>query len=120
MRMVLVLSVRRDQRVHSTLNLKRLLYGSHCTQRRPFNPFTPKSDQFQISPAASPAILHHTVYKELGFSWRTQMEDDYTTNSHYITYTFLFRKVGRMYFLNLGVKGIRGPQVAMLLVQNVP
>ena len=25
------------------------------------NPFTPKIDQFQISPAASPGILHHTV-----------------------------------------------------------
>ena len=26
-----------------------------------FNPFTPKSDQHQTSPAASPEILHHTV-----------------------------------------------------------
>ena len=26
-----------------------------------FNPFTPESDQCQISPAASPEILHHTV-----------------------------------------------------------
>ena len=25
------------------------------------NPFAPKSDQFQVSPAASPEILHHTV-----------------------------------------------------------
>ena len=49
-----------------------------------FNPFTPKSDQFQISPAASPEILHHTV-------WLTQMKDDYTTHSHYVTYTFLFK-----------------------------
>ena len=36
------------------------------------------------------------------------MKDDYTTNSHYLTYTFLFGKVGRMYFLNLGVKGLKG------------
>ena len=28
------------------------------------------------------------------------MKDDYTTNSDYINYTFLFRKVGRRYFLN--------------------
>ena len=28
------------------------------------------------------------------------MTDDFTTNSHYLIYTFLFRKVGRMYFLN--------------------
>ena len=26
------------------------------------NPFTPESDQCQISPAASPEILHHTVW----------------------------------------------------------
>ena len=30
------------------------------------------------------------------------MEDDYITNSHYLTYTFL--KDGKMYFLNMGVK----------------
>ena len=28
-----------------------------------FKPFTPKSDQCQISPAASPEILHHTVWR---------------------------------------------------------
>ena len=27
------------------------------------NPFTPKSDKFQISPAASPEILHHTAWR---------------------------------------------------------
>ena len=27
------------------------------------NPFTPQNDQFQISPAASPEILHHTVWR---------------------------------------------------------
>ena len=30
------------------------------------NPFTPNRDRFQISPAASPVILHHTV-------WRTRL-----------------------------------------------
>ena len=35
------------------------------------------------------------------------MKDDYTTNSHYLTYTFLLRKVRRIYFLNLRVKGLR-------------
>ena len=52
------------------------------------NPFTPKSDQFQISPAASPEIWHHTVWRTWLFI--TYLEDDYTTNSHYFTYTFLF------------------------------
>ena len=34
-------------------------------QNRPLtiNPFTPKSDQCQISPAASPEMLHHTVWR---------------------------------------------------------
>ena len=41
----------------------------------------------------------------------TQMKDYYTTNSHYLTYTLLFRKVGRMYFLNLGVKRLRKGKV---------
>ena len=35
---------------------------------------------------------HHkcytTQYEELGFSSLTQMKDDYTINSHYLTYTF--------------------------------
>ena len=65
--------------------------------------FTPKSDQFQISPAASSEILHHTV-------WRTRLFIDYSDERwlrcqfslHYL-YIYLY-KVGRMYFLNLGVK----------------
>ena len=32
------------------------------TFSQPFNPFTPKSDQCQISSAASPVILHRTVW----------------------------------------------------------
>ena len=28
-----------------------------------FNHFIPKSDQYQISPATSPEILHHTVWR---------------------------------------------------------
>ena len=32
----------------------------------PLNPFTPKSDQFHIFPAASPEILSHTVWR----TWR--------------------------------------------------
>ena len=34
--------------------------------------------------------------------WRTWL----FIASHYLTYTFIFRKVGRMYFLDLGVKGL--------------
>ena len=31
--------------------------------RHMLNPYTPKSDQFQVSPAASPEVLHHTVWR---------------------------------------------------------
>ena len=46
-----------------------------------------------------------TQYGELGFWSLTKVKDDYTTNVHYLTYTFLLKKVGRMYYSNLGVKG---------------
>ena len=54
-----------------------------------FISFNPKSDQCQISPAASPQILHHTV-------WRTWLFITYTTNS--FTYRFLFKRL-RVYFV---------------------
>ena len=44
------------------------------------NPFTPKSDQFQIPPAASPAILHPTVRR----TWL------FIAYFHYLTYIFSF------------------------------
>ena len=69
-----------------------------------FEPFTPKSDQFQICPAASPKISSHKVWKTC-FSKLTQLKDHLLpilTTSH----ISLFKKVGRMYFLNLEIKGI--------------
>ena len=52
-------------------------------------------------------IYYITHHEELGISWLTQMKDDYFTKSCYLTYTlFSLEKVGRMYFFNLGVKGI--------------
>ena len=44
-----------------------------------------ESDHFQVSPAGSQEY-HITHYGELGLSKRTQMRDDYTTNSHHHTY----------------------------------
>ena len=35
----------------------------YLTYTLPFSTFTPKSDQDQISPAASPVILHHAVWR---------------------------------------------------------
>ena len=35
------------------------------------------------------------------------MKDDYTTNTHYLAYTFLFKRLGECTLLNLGVKGLK-------------
>ena len=37
--------------------------GPQCCTTNDYNPFTPKSNQFQIFPAVSPEILHHTVWR---------------------------------------------------------
>ena len=34
------------------------------------------------------------------------MKDDYSTNSDYLTYTFLLKCWENVYFLNLGVEGL--------------
>ena len=47
-----------------------------------------------------------TQYEELGFSSLTQMKDECTTNSRYLSYAFSLSKVGRMYILSLEVKGL--------------
>ena len=47
----------------------------------PCNPFTPESDQCQISPAASPEIVHHTV-------WRTWLFIAYS-DERWLHYQFL-------------------------------
>ena len=67
--------------------------------------FSPKSDQFKISPAASPEILHHTV-------WRTWLFIAYS-DERWLYYQFSLphsyislEKVGRMYLLILRVKGL--------------
>ena len=36
--------------------------------------------------------------KELGFSSLTRMKDDCTTNSHYLTYKFIFKRLGQCTF----------------------
>ena len=47
--------------IYLFVNIYGLLSNDVC-RRASINPFTPKSDQYQISPAASPEILHHTVW----------------------------------------------------------
>ena len=62
-----------------------------------FNPFTLKSDQLKF-PLQPHQKYYITQYEELGFSKRTQMKDDYTTNCHYLTYTFLCKRLGECTF----------------------
>ena len=61
------------------------------------------TSNFPLQPHQKFNVAQH---EELGFSSLAQMKDDSTANSHYLTYTFLV-KVGRVYVLNLGVKGLR-------------
>ena len=69
-----------------------------------FNPSTPKSDQFQISPAAPPEILYHTV-------WRTWLFIAYSDERWLYyqlslpTYTFLFKRLGECTFWTWEWKG---------------
>ena len=85
------------------------IYG---TQWILINPFTPKSNQFRIlhvSPS-SPKILHHRA-------WRTWLLIAYS-DERWLYYRFslprlyvFLWKVGRTYFLNLGVKGLKWTSV---------
>ena len=70
-------------------------------------------DQCQSSPAASPEILHHTVGRTwlfIAYSDERWLHLPITPHTLCIS----LQKVGRMYFLNLGVKGsvdlVYGPQ----------
>ena len=40
------------------------------------------------------------------------MKDDYTNNSHYLTYTFLFKRLGECNFLILEMKGLNWHNIA--------
>ena len=39
-----------------------------------------------------------TQYEELAFHSLLKLKDDYTTSSHYLTYTFLFKRLGECTF----------------------
>ena len=75
--------------------------------------FTPKSDQFKISPCSRVTrnIRHHTEYEELPLF--------YTTNSCYLTYTFLFKRLGECTFW-IGQQQQQQQQKSALLFENTP
>ena len=80
--------------MHTYLHTRKAFKGEIF--ENPVKPFTPNSDQFKICPAASPEILHHTV-------WRTWLLIPYS-NERWLHYQY-YSQCLRMYFLNLGVKG---------------
>ena len=90
-------------------------FSSHSDMFKPgrhgdgVNPFTPKSDQLSsVSPCSliRNSITSHSM-KNLAFHSLLRWKMFNTTrDSHYLSNTFLFRKVGRMYVLNLGIKGL--------------
>ena len=80
--------------------------GDFTTSGRGFlSLFTPKSGQRPISPAAAPEILYHTVWRTWLFTASSYGRWLYHQSSLPHLYIY-FRKVGRMYFSNLGVKGL--------------
>ena len=70
-------------------------------------PFTPKSDQCQISPAASPEILHHTVWRTWLFIAYSDERWLYYQFSRRFTNTVLFKRLGECIFLKLRSERLR-------------
>ena len=78
------------------------------------NPFTPKikTDQLQISPAASPAILHHTVGRTYLLRWKMIILPILTTSLIH----FSLKGWENVMFLILGMKGV----IAKLFEHHLP
>ena len=66
--------------------------------------FTPKNDQYWISPAASPVNITSHSMENLAFHSLVRWRWLECTNSLYLTYTLLFT------ILNLGVKGLKSDE----------
>ena len=71
---------------------------------KPFHSQEWSSSNFSCSLNSN--ITSHSM-KNLVFHSLLRLKDDSCTSSHYLTYTFHFKKVGRMYFLSLGLKGFK-------------
>ena len=80
-------------------------------------PFTPKRDQFQISPAASPKIQYHTVWRTWlfkghsnSFRWKVII----TASSHYLTYNGWENVL-----FELGSERVKKPEPNRVLVSEI-
>ena len=68
-----------------------------------FNPFTSKIDQFQISPPASPEILHHTIWR----MWLSIAYSDKRLLYFQPTSTHLFLKGWENVLFELGIERVK-------------
>ena len=95
-------------------NLKLITLGSERVNifSPKSSPFTCKSDQFHISPAASSSDVPSHSMENLAFHtllrWKMKQ-----SHSHYLTYTFLFKRLGECTFLNLGVQGLKDSELTL-------
>ena len=93
-----------------------------CKSREPLTWMNARSEPGSLFPRVTSTIRSKSTSRKLSqpdsvktrclrwpLPWQfhslTQIKDDFTTNSHNLTHTFLFKKVGRMYVLNLEVEG---------------
>ena len=79
------------------------------------NPFTPKSDRFQIFPCSLTSSITSHSMENLAFHSFTQMQDYYTSNSHYLTYTLLFKRLWECTFWTWEWKGKGARRTVMYL-----
>ena len=93
-------------RIQNTFQLQitQFTWYRESNQLSPINTVqSPKSDQFQMSPAASPDNITSHSMKNSAFHQLLRWElNDYTTNSNYLTW---------MYFLNLGER-VSNPELS--------
>ena len=81
------------------------------------SPSTPKSDLFQTSPAAAPEMYTSHNTKDLAFHNLLRWKMIILSNSHYLTYTFLFKRLGEWTFV---IQEWKVPSTHLLVKANCP
>ena len=81
------------------------------------SPSTPKNDLFQTSPAASSEMYTSHGMKDLAFHSLLRWKMITLSNSHYLTYTFLFKRLGECTFI---IQEWKVPSTHLLVEANHP
>ena len=112
-------------RLHHQRNVKGVVRGSRTTAviwniatEKPLILSLPRMINFKFS------LQPHQKYyirqsEELCLSHLTQMKDDYTIYSHYLTYAFLFQRLGECTFWTWGWKGHSTADASWFCPQHV-